>query len=114
MTYAEYVEGYTGREAMDEKDFEFFFEKARRILSTLTYGRSDDSELDEVKYAAAEIAQQLFENRGRDGLTGESNDGYSLSFAKDFSLDGAVYRTAKTWLGGTGLMYAGVEQFGDC
>ncbi len=112
MTYEEYSASAAGHELIPREDFDFFSKKAEAVLSGLTFGRSVDSELDEVTFAAAEIAQFLYENGGRFGVLRESNDGLSVSYSQD-GRDKALYSIAKSWLSGTGLMYAGVDADGN-
>lgn len=109
MTYEDYLERHIGGESIPEKDFPFYAEKAKAMLGEFTFGRSAESDLEEAAYAEVEIAQFLFENVGRRGIIGESNDGLSVSYGDGFDEVSGAYAIAKAWLGNTGLMYAGVE-----
>lgn len=113
MSYEEYLERYTGAEPVPEKEFGFYSEKAGKLLDGLTFGRAAESELEEVLYAWAELTQFLYENQGRRGVISESNDGLSLTYADGDGESAAVRDIVKLWLGGTGLMYAGVDT-GEC
>lgn len=106
MTYGDYLERYVGRESIPEDEFGFYARKAEAILSSYTFGRSRDSDLEEIKYATAELAQRLFENRGRQGVLKESNDGLSVSYDNDGD---ECYGIVKQWLGESGMMYPGVD-----
>lgn len=109
MNYRDYLERYTGSEAIPEKDFEFYREKAQGLLRDFTYGRSDDCDLDEVMYAAVEIAQLLFEGGSRRGIVSESNDALSVTYSEGYDDVKEAYKIARSWLGNTGLMYSGVD-----
>ncbi len=113
MSYEEYLERYTGAGPVPEKEFGFYEEKAGKLIDGFTFGRAEGSELDEVLYARAELIQFLYENQGRRGVVSESNDGLSLTYADDGDDIAAAREIVKQWLGGTGLMYAGVEMGED-
>ena len=113
MIYEEYLDRYTGAEPVPEREFGFYREKAERLIDDLTFGRSRESELDEILYAETELIQFLFENSGRRSVISENNDGYSVTYADGSDETAAARNIVKQWLGGTGLMYAGVEDYGD-
>ncbi len=106
MLYREYEELYSAQNPIPEDEFAFYDLKAEKLIEGYTLGRSRDSDVDEVKYAEAELAQYLFENRGRRGISGESNDGLSVSYGDD--ADSGCYGIVKQWLGWSGMLYAGV------
>ena len=108
MSYEEYLSVCSGQEPIPEDEFAFYDKKAGALLSLFTFGRSDDSDDEAVKYARAEIAGYIFENGGRRGIVSESNDGLSVSY--DGSDDAGAYAIAKQWLGGGGMRYQGVER----
>lgn len=107
MQYSEYEELYSAQNPIPEDEFAFYDRKAEALIEGYTFGRSRDSELDEVKYAEAELAQYLFESGGRRGVLSESNDGLSVSYG-DGDDDGESYAIVKQWLGWSGMLYAGV------
>ncbi len=114
MSYEEYLERYTGAEPVPEREFGFYCEKAGRLIDSFTFGRGSESELEEVAYAQAELIQYLYENSGRRGVVSESNDGLSVTYADGGSEVSDARDIVKQWLGGTGLMYAGVEMGESC
>ena len=110
MSYEEYLERYTGAEPVPEKEFGFYSEKAERIIDDLTFGRSrEETDREEVLYAQTELIQYLFENQGKRGVISESNDGLSLTYESGYRETSEARAIVKQWLGGTGLMYAGVS-----
>ncbi len=114
MLYEEYLERTFASEPVPEKEFGFYRDKAEKLIETLTFGRSRDSELEEVACAETELIQFFFENGGARGIVSESNDGYSVTYAAGGE-PAAARDIVRQWLGDTGLMYAGVEdcRYGD-
>ena len=111
MSYEEYLERYTGVEPVPEEEFAFFCEKAERLIDDLTFGRSrEEADREELLYAQTELIQFLFENQGRRGVVSESNDGLSVTYSEGRDEVAGARAIVKQWLGGTGLMYAGVDR----
>ena len=110
MTYEEYLEKYIGAEPVPEREFGFYREKAERLIDDLTFGRSRESELEEVHYAETELIQFLYEGGGRRGVISENNDGYSVTYGEAADESSMARDIVKQWLGCTGLMYAGVSE----
>lgn len=106
MNYGEYLllvpEG-----CIPENEFGFYSRKAEAALSEYTFGRSKESELQEVKCAWAELCRLYYENRFREGIISESNDGISVSYAQNEK--SREKEIIKRWLGASGLMYSGVH-----
>ena len=115
MTYEEYLEKYIGAEPVPEREFGFYREKAEKLIDDLTFGRSRESDLEEILYAETELIQFLFENGGKRGVISENNDGYSVTYTAAADETAIARDIVKQWLGGTGLMYAGVgpEELSD-
>ena len=111
MLYDEYLERTFASEPVPEREFGFYRDKAEKLIENLTFGRSRDSELEEVACAETELIQFFFENGGARGIVSESNDGYSVTYADGGEETRAARDIVRQWLGNTGLMYAGVE---DC
>ncbi len=107
ISYGEYLQLYVGQNPIPAEEFGFYAKKASALLDSYTFGRSRESKLEEVRCAEADIAQQLYEDRGRRGVRSESNDGLSVSYERgtDFCRE-----AARQWLAGTGLLYAGVKR----
>lgn len=113
MLYEDYLERYTGAEPVPEREFGFYREKAEGLIDSLTFGRSRESDLEEILYAETELIQFLFENGGKRGVVSESNDGYNVTYAGSADEMTMARSIVKQWLGGTGLMYAGIEGLGN-
>lgn len=59
--------------------------------------------------ACCEIADCLYSLNEKEGITRETNDGYSVTFANNPPLYRAVYEIALKHLGFSGLLYRGIE-----
>lgn len=91
---------------MEEEQFRFYDEKALAALASHTFGRS--ACFDEAQAAEAELCCLYYENRAREGIASESNDGMSVSYSYDEKK--SEREIVRRWLGNTGLLYAGVEK----
>lgn len=109
MSYEDFAEKSFAAEPVPELEFPFYREKAEKLIFTLTFGRSADSELEELAWAEAELIQFLYENGGPRGVIRESNDGYSVTYADGGDELSAARSLLRRWLGNTGLMYAGIS-----
>ena len=109
MLYEDFLERSFAAEPVPEKEFGFYREKAEKLIETLTFGRSRDSELEELLWAQTELIQFLYDNQGSGRVVSESNDGYSVTYADEAGELSSARSILRQWLGGTGLMYAGVE-----
>ncbi len=89
-----------------------FLKRASEFLDSLFLNGKPKEPYDEcVKNACCAVAEVLFEEEKRRGISSENNDGYSVSFV-NFG-EGAFHRAAtlaaKTYLGHSGLLYKGVR-----
>ncbi|MBQ8825633.1 MAG: hypothetical protein IJ007_00890 [Oscillospiraceae bacterium] len=66
-----------------------------------------DTVPDCVKYAVCEIADLYAIESSRDGISSESNDGYSVSYDKSKTFESKAFDIAYTYLSGTGLLFRG-------
>lgn len=108
MDYKEYSEMFPESVCIPENEFPFYMAKAKSVVKLYTFGRSDECDFPEVKYAQAELCRFYYENKGRFGIKSEANDGLSVSYAENtVSEEKAII---KRWLGETGLMYSGAEK----
>lgn len=123
-TYADYaffIEQYGG--AMDEESFKKAIIGASQYIRYITMNRSDNTDAEEIKYAACAVADVYYstiiaEQSGKgSGKKSENVDGYSVTYITDRT-DGETvesvfkkkaYETVKPWLGPLGLLYKGVR-----
>lgn len=112
VEYEYYTEVYGGTKIL-EKDWLRISQKAEQRLNSYTFGRlADDWErenwCDRAKCAVCEMTEILYADEKRDGKTSENTDGYSVSYDTEKSLGSTLYDVVQTYLGDTGLLYAGV------
>ena len=55
------------------------------------------------------MAEDIFKAEQRAGIRHENIDGYSVTFAPGEDISATLFKTAKLYLGNTGLLFAGVE-----
>ena len=123
-TYADYaffIEQYGG--AMDEESFRKAIIGASQYIRYITMNRSDNTDAEEIKYAACAVADVYYstiiaEQSGKgSGKKSENIDGYSVTYITDRA-DGETvesvfkkkaYETVKPWLVPLRLLYKGVR-----
>ncbi len=116
--YEFYIVNYRGK-AVSETDFPVAALNATQFIRTLTVGRSDRYEGEEIKYAtcaAAEAYAQAFRFSESEAETAEisteNTDGYSVSYVsqrqsgetQEALFKRKAYDAVRTWLSGTGLL----------
>lgn len=122
--YADY-EFYTNNVHgnLDEKSFRKEILEASYYLRYITLGKSDKSDVDDLKYAACAIAEMYVEEKkkhktGASRKKSENTDGYSVAYATEFK-DGEVLedllsrkanQIARKYLATTGLLSRKVQQ----
>lgn len=123
-TYADYaffIEQYGG--AMDEESFRKAIIGASQYIRYITMNRSDNTDAEEIKYAACAVADVYYSTiiakqsgKGSEKKS-ENIDGYSVTYISDRT-DGETvesvfkkkaYETVKPWIGPLGLLYKGVR-----
>lgn len=115
ITYRYYQEKYCGN-ILNEEDFKRYEKKARRKLSSFTFGRIDclQNIPDEVGDCICDIAEKISIAESKEnfsGIVSESTDGHSVTFEKKQSIEQMnkeLYLTAVDYLNNTGLLYGGV------
>ena len=119
--YAFYIETFGG-EVIDKADYPAVSLYASQYIKSITCGRSELYEGEELKYAmcaVAELYARILQKESGGGLNKKSEniDGYSVTYvtqAQDGELNEALfkkkaYSAAEVWLTGTGLLYRGVK-----
>lgn len=115
MTYADYqyyTESFGG--TMPAPDFARLSRQASAYLDRVTFDRIAVGQPDEirarVKDACCAVADTYFALEKSAGVVSESNDGLSVTYDHSSKTDGQkLYDAAALYLGGTGLLYRGVD-----
>lgn len=121
VDFTYYKEEYGGVHIKTEKDFRRAEKFTEAFVNQITFGRIPklpmltDSIRDAICSAADSIAIQREKNEAV--VKSESNDGYSVSYADAGSYSAVrseMYRTVRTYLANTGLLYRGwVKEYDD-
>ena len=115
-----YITDYlAGKEAVvPDSCFVFYARSATQKIKAYTGSNVDENNIkDEVKMCCCEIAELLYKHEQMsnqtDGITSESVAGWSRSYesadTKRERLIYAVKESVYKWLGGTGLLYRGLN-----
>lgn len=121
VDYKYYQEEYGGTHIKTEKDFKRAEKFAEAFVDQVTLGRIPKlpNLIDSIRDAICNTADSIAIQREKKEATvkSESNDGYSISYAdaaSDASLRNEMYRTVRTYLANTGLLYRGwVKEYDD-
>ena len=93
-----------------EEYTEMYLKKASVFLDSLfVCGKPRKPYTDSVCDACCEIAECLYRLEKREGISSESNDGYSVTFSGISPPYEAAYSIAVRYLGASGLLYRGIE-----
>lgn len=114
--YKFYVQSFKGGVIPSAKDFLTAEAAAGRYVEYVTCGRVVGKTTDDIKNAVcavAELEYQTLTKNQKTGISSESNDGVSVSYAQESSesakaAENQKYSVALRYLGHTGLMYRGV------
>lgn len=115
VDYSFYTSTFKGKTA--QADFDRLAVKASAYLNRLTFDRITDAlpaaTLNRAKLALCEVVDALSLNEHGGGVASESNDGVSVTYVTGVSnakTDQQRLREAAVlYLGGTGLLYRGVD-----
>lgn len=102
-----YNEKFGGNCKIPADEFPVWEGRAERILSKISGGKSDGSELEVVRVCVLEIAEALYEESKRGGVLSENNDGYSVRYEYG-DIKSKIGQIADMWLSGTDILYRGV------
>lgn len=103
-----YGEMYGGDCKIPTAEFPLWERRAEFELARITGGRSAGTEDDRVKLCICEMAELLFTESRREGISSENNDGYSVTYEKG-DIKRKLCEIAKTQLSSTDFLYRGVE-----
>lgn len=114
VDYEFYTQVYKGK--MEQADFERLSVKASAYLDYVTFERINDTLPDNIqqkaKLAMCEVVDTYLLNEQGGGIASESNDGISVTYLSGNSAKTdtqRLYSAASLYLGGTGLLYRGVD-----
>ena len=109
--------------SLEQELFEKEVVEASIFLQHITLGKSDNSEIDELKYATCAIVEMYAKEKSRyesgaSAVKSENTDGYTVTYASEMkdgeSLDDLLSKKAmliaKRYLTSTGLLYRGVRR----
>ena len=103
--YDYYSNVYRGNIIAPE-EFSKFERKARSYVENLIFGRNTAEHQESVKLAVCNVAELLWLDESRAGISSENSDGYSVSYnATDIGK--SIADAAAVYLADSGLMYAG-------
>lgn len=113
--YDHYLSEYGG--TMAEEAFKRLARQASAYLDQVTFGRIgsglDKAAMDKVKDACCAVADAFLLNEQGGGVASETNDGVSVTYVagvRNAKSEGRrLYEAAALYLGGTGLLYRGVD-----
>ncbi|MBO5059978.1 MAG: hypothetical protein J6C82_03600 [Clostridia bacterium] len=100
-----YIDAYGGNAKIPAAEFPLWERRAEAELLHITGGKTLDDE--RVKLCVCEMAELLYEEGQRTGISSENNDGYSVSYEKG-DIKSKLYQIAQVQLFGTDLLYRGV------
>lgn len=115
VDYPFYSETFQGKAS--KEDFERLDIKASAYLDRVTFGRltdvKDDAVLEKVKLARCALVDAYLLNEQGGGIASESNDGITVNYVAGISNTKSenqrLREAASLFLGGTGLLYRGVD-----
>lgn len=119
--YQFYISHY--QDKVDEYTFQRLSISASQYIRSITFGKSDTYEGDELKYACCDVVNlyyQLAQNEGKE-IVSETNDGYSVTYVAEGKTGETTeqrvrrkaYQIIKTWLLPTGILNRKVGRASD-
>ncbi len=109
VTY-EYYQDSFGGSLIPENRWNGLEVKMSARLNKYTFDRMKENAWSEqAKTALCEMCECACKYEKRDGKTSENNDGWSVSYDVNKSLETMLYEIAETYLIGTGLMDLAVD-----
>lgn len=114
MNYADYVyyrskTDFGGNVIPSESDFDSVIGKASAYIDRITFGRSkENSDSEEVKKAACAVAEVMYRNESRYGISSENNDGYSVTYLNNSTKELRDQKRAAYLFLSDDLIYRGV------
>lgn len=108
IDYDYYSNVYRGN-VIPVSDFKKYIRKAQCYVDGMIFGREPGDRIESVKLAVCNVAELLWLDNSRLGISSENADGYSVSYsAADVSKN--IYDAVAVYLADSGLMYAGAGE----
>ena len=108
VDYDYYSNVYRGAE-IPVSDFKKYITRAENYVDGMIFGRDPGDRTESVKLAICNVAELLWLDGLRYGISSENADGYSVSYsAPDVSKN--IYDAVSVYLADSGLMYAGAGE----
>lgn len=90
-------------------DFAKYIRKAKIYVEGLIFGRDPGDRVESVKLAVCNVAELIYLDESRYGLSSENTDGYSVSYING-DIGRSIADAAAVYLADSGLMYAGAGE----
>ena len=103
--YDYYSNVYRGN-VIPPEEFTKFERKARSYVDSLIFGRNTADHKESVKLAVCNVAELLWLDESRTGISSENSDGYSVSYTGT-DIEKNIADATAVYLADSGLMYAG-------
>ena len=108
IDYDYYSNIYRGN-IIPAEDHMKYLRKAEAYVQSLIFGRDPGERTESVKLAVCNVAELLYLDESRRGISAENVDGYSVSYTGG-DVEKSIYDAALVYLSDSGLMYAGVSE----
>ena len=112
MNYADFVyyrSDFGGKTISSETDFDSVIGKASAYIDRITFGRAKEkSDSEDVKKAACAVAEVMYRNESRYGISSENNDGYSVTYLNNSTKELRDQKRAAYLFLSDDLIYRGV------
>lgn len=106
--YDYYSNIYRGN-IIPQSGFKKYIRKAQSCVDGLIFGRNPGDREESVKLAICNVAELLYLDESRFGISAENADGYSVTYSGG-DIEKSVYDAAAVYLADSGLMYAGAGE----
>lgn len=108
IDYDYYTNSYRGNVIPAEEHVKYL-RKAEIYVDSLIFGRDPGDRSESVKLAVCNVAELLYLDEARQGISSENVDGYSVNYGT-CDIEKSIYDAAAVYLSDSGLMYAGVRE----
>lgn len=105
VNYDYYSNVYSGN-LIPEEFFAKYIKKAEHYVTGLIFGRDAGEYEESVKLAICSVAELMYIEGSRLGISNENSDGYSVSY-NDKNVMENIYEAVCVYLADSGLMYSG-------
>lgn len=90
-------------------DFKKYARKAECYVDGIIFGRNPGDREESVKLAICNVAELIWLDESRHGISSENADGYSVSYT-GVDTEKSIYDAVAVYLSDSGLMYAGAGE----